>query len=91
MYLKQAWTALFIASLALPAFAQDVVKEVDCNDPKTAQEEESCTGLPPLGDEITNFVPLVAPALGGLLVAAALAGGASGGSTSTTGTGTLGQ
>ncbi len=83
-------TILALSSMAAPAMAQTGQTtpqtqpvqntQLDCNDPANA-EAEACLGLP--GDDVTNFVPLIAP-LAGLLGIAAAAGGGS--TTSTTST-----
>jgi hypothetical protein len=76
--------------LSSASFAQeDVVagapsEEVDCDDPNNAEEDE-CLGLPIGGQDITNFVPLVAPLLVVAAVAVALAGGGTTSTVSTTG------
>lgn len=54
---------------------------LDCNAPENASNEE-CLGLPP-AQEATNFVPAIAPVLGGLAALAGLVASAGGGSNST--------
>jgi len=66
-------------TLATAAPAQTV--PLDCEAPENAENDE-CLALPP-AQEATNFVPLIAPALGGLAALAGLAAAAGGGTNST--------
>jgi hypothetical protein len=72
-----------LLTLAPAAMAQEN-DEVDCSDPANVEREE-CLVLLDDALDVTNFAPLVTPALG-LLGLGVLAGG--GGSTSTTTTST---
>ncbi|PCJ04787.1 MAG: hypothetical protein COB16_17485 [Rhodobacteraceae bacterium] len=76
-------TIVAFSAMGIPAMAQNEEQPVqntqlDCTLPANA---EACADLP--GDDVTNFVPLIAP-IAGLLGLGALAGGGS--STSTTST-----
>lgn len=81
--------SLIAATLATAVPAQTLA--IDCSAAQNATNEE-CLGLPP-AQEATNFVPLIAPALGGLAAVAGLAAAAGasgeGGNTTTSTTSTV--
>lgn len=72
--------AAVATAMAQSAFAQAANNSIDCDDPANA-EEEVCLSLP--RDNATNFVPLIAPALGAVGVGALAAAGGGGSSPST--------
>ena len=80
---------LLISLSAVSAFAQ--TGPLDCEAAVNAGNPE-CLNLPPVQDA-TNFVPLIAPALGGFAalagIAAAAGGGGEGGNTTTSTTSTV--
>ncbi len=85
---------LMPAVIGLMMVATNVLAQTatpDCTDPVNGGNSE-CLNLPP-AQEATNFVPLIAPALGGLAavagLAAAAAGGGEGGNTTTSTTSTV--
>lgn len=92
-YFKQLiMTASITAMMAVSAQAQEagvtatdaeVENEIDCDD-EDNQAEPICLGLP--GNDITNLVPLVAPALGAIAAAALGGGGGANGTVSTVST-----
>jgi len=82
MCIRKFSALLLFTSLALPAFAQNVTQQINCEDPENAGSDE-CLALPSVAGDPTNLVPFLAPAAGAAAVIA-LAG--SGGTTSTTST-----
>ena len=90
---------LFIAGLIAPVHAQTVDDEIDCNleinrdreecdcDLEENRDEPFCLGLPPVGEDVTNFAPIGAGLAGVGILAGALGGGSgASGTTSTTST-----
>lgn len=80
-----------ISSMMLATHAAAQKTAPDCTAPANDDNPE-CLNLPP-AQEATNFVPLIAPALGGLAavagLAAAAAGGGEAGNTTTSTTSTV--